>query len=69
MGLAPYGKPKYSALITEKLINIADDGSFQIDMSFFDYATGLTMINKKFESLFGGPRREPELLCHREIWI
>lgn len=60
MGLAPYGKPKYAALITEKLINIADDGSFQIDMSFFDYATGLTMINKKFESLFGGPRREPE---------
>ena len=60
MGLAPYGKPKYAPLITEKLINVADDGSFQIDMSFFNYATGLTMINKKFESLFGGPRREPE---------
>ena len=54
MGLAPYGLPRYADLIKEKLINIAEDGSFQLDMSYFDYATGLTMTNKKFESLFGG---------------
>ena len=47
MGLAPYGKPIYEELIKEKLITVADDGSFQLDMSYFDYATGLTMTNKK----------------------
>ena len=60
MGLAPYGKPKFEKLIKEKLIAIAEDGSFQLDMSYFDYATGLTMTNKKFEKLFGGPPRKPE---------
>jgi carbamoyltransferase len=60
MGLAPYGVPRYADLIKEKLINIADDGSFQLDLSFFDYATGLTMTNKKFDLLFGGPPRKPE---------
>ena len=55
MGLAPYGKPCYANLIREKLITVADDGSFQLDMSYFDYATGLTMTNKKFDALFGGP--------------
>jgi carbamoyltransferase len=55
MGLAPYGEPKYSELITEKLVHIAKDGSFQLDMSYFDYATGLTMTNQKFNALFGGP--------------
>lgn len=60
MGLAPYGTPIYAELIKEKLIHIAVDGSFQIDMTYFDYATGLTMTNKKFHTLFGGPPRSPE---------
>jgi carbamoyltransferase len=60
MGLAPYGEPCYADLIKEKLIKISDDGSFQIDMSYFNYATGMTMINDKFETLFGGPARTPE---------
>ena len=60
MGLAPYGEPKYENLIKENLINISEDGSFQIDMSYFDFATGLTMTNKKFDELFGGPPRTSE---------
>ena len=60
MGLAPYGEPKYENLIKENLINISEDGSFQIDMSYFDFATGLTMTNKKFDDLFGGPARTSE---------
>ena len=68
MGLAPYGDPRYTDLITEKLITIAEDGSFQLDMSYFDYATGLTMTNKKFDALFGGPPRKPETeLTQREM--
>ncbi len=60
MGLAPYGKPKYEKLIIDNLIKIADDGSFRLDMSYFDFATGLTMTNKKFNKLFGGLPRKPE---------
>jgi carbamoyltransferase len=60
MGLAPYGVPRYADLIRDKLITVADDGSFQLDMSYFDYATGLTMTNKKFDALFGGPPRTSE---------
>jgi carbamoyltransferase len=68
MGLAPYGEPKYANLIKEKLITVADDGSFQLDMSYFDYATGLTMTNKKFDALFGGPPRTSETeLTQREM--
>ena len=68
MGLAPYGEPRYADLIKDKLINIADDGSFQIDMSYFDYATGLTMTNKKFDELFGAPSRKSEsTLTQREM--
>ena len=68
MGLAPYGKPKYADLIKDKLIVVADDGSFQLDMSYFDYATGLTMTNKKFDTLFGGPPRTSESeLTQREM--
>ena len=71
MGLAPYGKPKYADLIKEKLITIAKDGSFQLNMSYFDFATGLTMINnKKFEKLFDGPPRTNESeLTQREMDI
>ena len=68
MGLAPYGEPRYTNLITANLINIADDGSFQLDMSYFNYATGLTMTNKKFDELFGGPPRKSETnLTQREM--
>lgn len=68
MGLAPYGEPVYADLIREKLIAVAEDGSFQLDMSYFDYATGLTMTNKKFDTLFGGPPRKPEAeLTQREM--
>ncbi len=68
MGLAPYGKPKYADLIKKKLIKIAKDGSFQLDMSYFDYPTGLTMTNKKFNNLFDGPPRKSETnLTQREM--
>ncbi len=68
MGLAPYGEPRYAGLIREKLITVAHDGSFQLDMSYFDYATGLTMTNKKFDALFGGPPRTSEtVLTQREM--
>ena len=70
MGLAPYGEPKYVDVIFEKLIKLAKDGSFQLDMSYFDYATGLTMTNKKFDKLFGGPPRISESkLTQREMDI
>ena len=68
MGLAPYGEPVYADLIREKLITVAEDGSFQLDMSYFDYATGLTMTNKKFDALFGGtPRTSETELTQREM--
>ena len=68
MGLAPYGKPKYANLIKDKLIFISEDGSFQLDMSYFNYTTGLTMTNKKFDQLFGGPPRLPETeITQREM--
>ena len=60
MGLAPYGKPTYEDLIFKNLIKLKDDGSFKINMNFFDYCTGLKMINKKFESLFKKKARDPE---------
>jgi len=60
MGLAPYGEPKYKDLILNTLLDIKPDGSFRMDQSYFNYATGLTMTNRKFEKLFGAGRREPE---------
>ena len=60
MGLAPYGKPKYKALILDKLIDLKEDGTFRLDQSYFNYSTGLTMTNKKFSSLFGEPVRKPD---------
>ncbi|MEE9552521.1 MAG: carbamoyltransferase [Gammaproteobacteria bacterium] len=60
MGLAPYGEPKYTNIILDKLIDLKDDGSFRMDMQYFNYATGLTMTNEKFADLFGGPPRKPE---------
>ena len=61
MGLAPYGTPKYKDLILEKLLDLKDDGSFKMNMNYFDYATGLKMTNQKFSNLFGRKRREPEI--------
>jgi carbamoyltransferase len=60
MGLAPYGEPKYVDLIQKHLIDMKPDGTFRLDMSYFNYCTGLTMTNKKFDALFGGPARQPE---------
>jgi carbamoyltransferase len=60
MGLAPYGQAKYKDLIYKHLIDVKEDGSFKMDMSYFDYNVGLTMTNKKFSQLFGGPPRVPE---------
>jgi carbamoyltransferase len=68
MGLAPYGKPIYADKIREHLIDIKPDGSFWLDMSYFDYVVGERMISSKFEQLFGGPRREPEgLITERDF--
>ena len=60
MGLAPYGEPKYAQAILENLIDLKDDGSFRLDMSYFDYCAGLRMTNDRFHALFGGPPRQPE---------
>jgi len=65
MGLAPYGRPKYKDLILNELIDIKEDGSFKLNMKYFDYCTGLTMTNRKFHKLFGGPPRKPESLLRQ----
>jgi carbamoyltransferase len=68
MGLAPYGTPKYAPLIREHLIDIRDDGSFRMNLEYFNYAQGLTMTNEKFHRLLGGPPRDPEsLLTQRDL--
>ncbi|HMI43779.1 MAG TPA: carbamoyltransferase [Gemmatimonadaceae bacterium] len=70
MGLAPYGSPTYRDTILGKLIDLKDDGSFRLDMSFFDYATGLRMTNDAFAELFGGlPRNRQEPLTQRHMDI
>jgi carbamoyltransferase len=60
MGLAPYGEPRYKDLILDHLLALKDDGSFRMDMRYFNYANGLTMTSKAFDRLFGGTRRKPE---------
>ncbi len=68
MGLAPYGEPKYAQTIKDHLIEITEDGSFRLNMDYFDYATGLRMTNERFHALFGGPPRTPESpLTQREM--
>ena len=70
MGLAPYGEPKYVDLILEKILDLKDDGTFRLDMQYFNYCTGLTMTNKRFDQLFDGPPRQPESdLTQREMDI
>ncbi len=67
MGLAPYGEPRYAELILEKLLDLKDDGSFRLDLSYFNYCHGLTMTSRRFERLFGGPPRKPhEPITRRE---
>lgn len=68
MGLSPYGEPKYKDLILSELIDLKEDGSFKMNMKYFNYCAGLTMTNKKFDRLFGGPPRNPEsMLTQRDM--
>jgi carbamoyltransferase len=71
MGLAPYGEPKYRQLILDRLIDVKADGSFRLNLDYFNYCTGLTMTNGMFDSLFGGPARKPDkdLLTQRHMDI
>jgi carbamoyltransferase len=70
MGLAPYGTPKYVDLILNKLLDLKEDGTFRLDMQYFNYCTGLTMTNNKFADLFGGPPRPAESdIAQREMDI
>ena len=68
MGLAPYGEPKYVKTIYDHLLDLKPDGTFRLNMEYFNYCTGLTMTGNKFDDLFGGPRRKPESkLTQREM--
>ena len=68
MGLAPYGEPIYTDIILDNLIDLKEDGTFKLDMQYFNYATGLTMTNDKFAKLFGGPARKSETeISQREM--
>lgn len=68
MGLAPYGEPKYVDAILERVMDLREDGSFHLNMDYFDYCAGLTMTNARFDELFGGPPRKPEArLTQREM--
>jgi carbamoyltransferase len=62
MGLAPYGQPKYAKTVLDNLIDVKPDGSYRLNMSYFDYCTGLTMTNERFAKLFGAPVRSPDKL-------
>lgn len=68
MGLAPYGEPRYVDLIYQHLIDVKEDGTYRLNMEYFNYAVGLTMTSRKFDQLFGGPPRKPEsLLTQKEM--
>src|SRR6266571_4738012 len=68
MGLAPYGQPKYVQMIYDHLLDLKPDGTFRLNMDYFDYCSGLTMTNERFHALFGGPPRVPEtLLTQKEL--
>jgi carbamoyltransferase len=60
MGLAPYGTPRFASLIKKNLIDVKEDGTFRLDLDYFDYCTGMTMTNAKFDALFGAPARKSE---------
>jgi carbamoyltransferase len=65
MGLAPYGEPKYVDRIFDHLVDLKDDGSYRLDLRYFNYATGLTMTSERFHALFGGAARKPEELLNQ----
>jgi carbamoyltransferase len=68
MGLAPYGEPRYVDVIERELVDLREDGSFQLNQKYFDYCAGLRMTNRRFEKLFGGPARPPEApITQREM--
>ncbi len=68
MGLAPYGEPRFTQTILDNLIDVKDDGSFRLNMDYFDFASGLRMTNERFDQLFGGPPRKPEVwLVQRDM--
>ena len=70
MGLAPYGEPKFAGRILDQLIDLKPDGSFRLNLAYFDYCTGLRMTNARFDELFGGPPRDPdERLTQRHMDI
>ncbi len=70
MGLAPYGEPRYADLIRDNLVDVKPDGSFRLNLAYFDYCTGLRMTNRRFDALFGGPPRGPdEEVTQREMDI
>ena len=70
MGLAPYGVPRYKDLILSELVDLKEDGSIRLDLSYFDFLGGLRMTNRRFAKLFGGPRRKPETdITQREMDI
>jgi len=70
MGLAPYGEPRFAKFIMEEMLDVKEDGSFRMDMSYFNYCQGLTMTSRKFDAAFGGPPRRPESpLTEREMDI
>ena len=70
MGLAPYGKPRYRDIILTELVDVKEDGSLRLDLSYFDFLGGLRMTNRRFEELFGGPPRKPETeITEREMDI
>ena len=70
MGLAPYGEPKYENLILDNLLELKEDGTFRLNMNYFNYATGVTMTNRRFDRLFGAPPRKPESkISQREMDI
>jgi carbamoyltransferase len=66
MGLAPYGQPKYVQTIYDHLLDLKPDGTFRLNMDYFNYCTGLTMTNERFHALFGGPPRPPESLLRQQ---
>ena len=67
MGLAPYGEPKYVDLILRELVDLKADGSFRLNMKYFNYGVGLTMTNERFHTLFGGPRKPESRLTQRDM--
>ena len=68
MGAAPYGTPKYADKIFDELVDLREDGSFRLNMKYFGYDSGLTMTNRRFDALFGHPRREPEAKMEPFHW-